>query len=56
VLETCHDGFEIAERDLSLRGAGQVFGSGTKQSGGRRRGFAPIALMADPFVHKMSVV
>ena len=34
ILEKCHDGFEIAESDLKLRGAGQVFGSGTKQSGG----------------------
>ncbi|GAX84012.1 hypothetical protein CEUSTIGMA_g11437.t1 [Chlamydomonas eustigma] len=33
-LEQCHDGFQIAEEDLKLRGAGQVFGSGTKQSGG----------------------
>ena len=33
VLEACHDGFEIAERDLAFRGAGQVFGTGTKQSG-----------------------
>ena len=40
MLETCHDGFEISERDLSMRGAGQVFGSGTKQSGERGAGRA----------------
>lgn len=34
VLESCHNGFEIAEHDLRLRGAGQVFGTGTRQSGG----------------------
>ncbi len=34
VLEHCHDGFEIAEQDLRLRGAGEVFGTGTRQSGG----------------------
>ena len=30
-LEKCHDGFEIADRDLSYRGHGDIFG--TKQSG-----------------------
>jgi ATP-dependent DNA helicase RecG len=31
VLVHCHDGFEIAEMDLRLRGPGQVLG--TRQSG-----------------------
>lgn len=34
MLESCHSGFEIAEADLRFRGGGQVFGSGTRQSGG----------------------
>jgi hypothetical protein len=34
VLEGCHDGFLIAEADLAMRGAGNVFGTGTRQSGG----------------------
>ena len=33
VLEACNNGFEIAEQDLRFRGAGQVFGTGTRQSG-----------------------
>jgi len=26
IMRTCHDGFELAEKDLILRGAGQLFG------------------------------
>lgn len=26
IMRTCHDGFELAEKDLVLRGAGQLFG------------------------------
>ncbi|KAL6763792.1 P-loop containing nucleoside triphosphate hydrolase protein [Haematococcus lacustris] len=34
VMETCHNGLDIAEEDMKLRGAGSVFGTGTTQSGG----------------------
>ncbi|GFH33088.1 DNA helicase RecG, partial [Haematococcus lacustris] len=32
VMETCHNGLDIAEEDMKLRGAGSVFGTGTTQS------------------------
>jgi RecG-like helicase len=33
-MESCHNGLDIAEADLYLRGAGSVFNAGIKQSGG----------------------
>lgn len=33
VMESCHNGLDIAEADLHLRGGGSVFNAGVKQSG-----------------------
>jgi ATP-dependent DNA helicase RecG len=45
IMRDCFDGFEVAEEDLKIRGAGQIFG--TRQSGLPEYKFANLAMHSD---------
>ena len=48
-MRNCHDGFEIAEKDLELRGSGEILG--TRQSGGLQWRIADIAKHKEVIKH-----